>query len=634
MRLLCRSFATVLAVLCLAVLPGRAAGLVEPEPFAARVEAGELPPMAERLPVTPRVVDLEAQGKSPGRYCCSLRMLMAVPKDLRMMTVYGYSRLVGYDENFNLAADILERYEVKDNREFTLTLREGHRWSDGHPFTSEDFRYYWEDVALNPDLGRGGPPAIMMSNGKPPKFEVIDERTVRYTWEHPNPIFLPALAGARPLYIFMPAHYLKRFHARYTDADDLAAVIEAERVDSWRALHTRKARQYRAENPDLPTLEAWHNTTPGPSERYVFARNPYFHRVDTRGQQLPYIDEVTISIASGDLIAAKAGAGDTDLQARYLRFDDYTFLKSREADNNYRVLLWKDGTGARLTLYPNLNIDDPVWRATFRDVRVRRALSLAIDRFEINQQLYYGLAKQATNSILPQSPLYQNSYSQAWANYDPDKANALLDEAGFKRDEETDIRLLPDGRPMEIIVETFGEDTSAVDALEFIVDYWKKIGVKLYVRSSQRDIVRRRLVAGKTMFTLASGLNKGLAVSSMAPEELAPVSAVQPQWPIWGQHTETMGQAGAVADAEPARTLLGLYKRWRMSENDGQRLNIWREMLDITADQVVSIGLVNQTLQPVVADKRLRNLPEKGIYAFSPTSYFGIYQPDTFWFDE
>lgn len=612
----------------------RAEGLVEIPYLEDQVRSGELLPMAERLPANPLVVDLEALGRTPGRYCCILRTLMESPKDLRMITVYSYARLVGYNEHLELVPDIVESFTVRDNREFTFRLRKGHRWSDGHPFTSEDFRYYWEDVALNDEAGNGSPPAIMMSDGKPPRFEIIDEWTVRYTWDTPNPIFLPAIAGASPLYIYAPAHYLKQFHTRYADPDDLAAKIAAERVDSWAALHTRKARQYRAENPDLPTLGPWSNTTKGPSERYVFARNPYFHRVDPAGQQLPYIDEIAVSIASGDLIPAKTGAGDTDLQSRYLRFDDYTFLKAREADSGYRVLLWRDGTGSRLTLYPNMNIADPIWRRAFRDVRVRRALSLAIDRFEINQQLYYGLATESANSILPASPLYDPRYARAWARHDPALANTLLDEAGFTERSKDGIRLLPDGRPMEIIVETFGEDTSAVDALELITDYWRKIGVGLFIRSSSRDIVRRRLVSGQTMVTLAPGLNTGMAIAAMAPEELAPVSAVQPQWPIWGQHTESIGTSGSAADTEPAKTLLGLYGAWRTSESDAERYRIWRQMLDITADQVLSIGIANQTRQPVVVSKRLRNVPEDAIHAFSPLAYFGVYRPDTFWFEE
>ena len=213
-------------------------------------------------------------------------------------------------------------------------------------------------------------------------------------------------------------------------------------------------------------------------------------------------------------------------------------------------------------------------------------------------------------------------------------ANQLLDEAGLAERDRDNIRLLPDGRPMEIIVETGGEDTSETDALELIADYWHQIGIKLFIRTSQRDIVRRRLVTGQTMMTMSSGLNLGLAVPQASPQELAPAAAVQPQWPVWGQHVETMGAAGHPPDAEPARTLLELYRKWRLSGSDAERTEIWHRMLKINAEEVVTIGVATETLQPVVANSRLRNLPEKGIWAFLPTSYFGIYQPDTLWFEE
>ena len=117
--------------------------------------------------------------------------------------------------NLNLKPDILKRVDSVENRIFTLHLRKGHKWSDGHPFTSEDFRYYWEDIANNPELSKGGPNKLLIVDGELPSVEFPDEYTVRYSWSNPNPYFLSALAGARPLYIYKPAHYLRQFHARY-----------------------------------------------------------------------------------------------------------------------------------------------------------------------------------------------------------------------------------------------------------------------------------------------------------------------------------------------------------------------------------------------------------------------------------
>src|SRR6185312_11684502 len=130
-----------LATMTLVTLSAAAAD--EPPSLAADVAAGKLPPLAQRLPATPRVVDISRPGWATGRYGGELRMLMAKDRDIRMMVVYGYARLIGYDEKLEIKPDILQSIDNAGDRVFTLHLRPGHKWSDGKPFTAEDFRYYW-----------------------------------------------------------------------------------------------------------------------------------------------------------------------------------------------------------------------------------------------------------------------------------------------------------------------------------------------------------------------------------------------------------------------------------------------------------------------------------------------------------
>lgn len=583
-------------------------------------------------PAEPRVLDFEALGKTVGQRGGTLRMLMSKPKDIRMMVVYGNARLVAYDQNFELVPDILAKVENDNNRTFTLHLREGHLWSDGQPFTSEDFRYWWEDVATNEALNPGGPDRQMLVNGQLPRFEVIDERTVRYSWDEPNPVFLTSLAGARPLYIYMPAHYMKRFHEKYADEAELAAKVQSENVQAWTNLHQRFGRQYRPENPDLPLLQPWVNTTTPPAERFVFERNENFHRVDPAGTQLPYIDRVVMNMASSEIIAAKTGSGESDLQARYLSFTDYTFLKRGEDQGGYDVRLWPEGRGSEMALMPNINVKDPAWAQAMGNPDVRRALSLAIDREDINEAIFFGLAKPTANSVLPGSPLYKEEYAEAYAAHDPDKANALLDAAGLERGPDG-IRRLPNGEPMEIIVETAGERSSEIDILQLIAESWREIGVKLFAKPSQRDILRRRVGNGETVMSVWYGLDRGLATADMDPEELAPVSSLQPQWPDYGRYVETGGTAGTQPEGKVAR-LRELYVDWRGATDPVRQREIWDEMLSIYTDQVFTIGIVSGSLQPVVVSQKLKNVPEEGVWAFAPTLFFGHYLPDTFYFAE
>ncbi|MGN7292920.1 ABC transporter substrate-binding protein [Rhizobium sp. SAFR-030] len=595
--------------------------------------AKPLQPVAERLPKVPRVVNMAAKGMLPGKHGGTLRMLIGGQRDIRYVPIISYSRLVGYNEHLQLEADLLERFEVEDERVFTFHLRDGHRWSDGSEFTAEDFRYVWEDMFLNKKLFKGGIPASLKVEGKGPKFEVIDRLTVRYTWENANPIFLADVASPSPLRLMQPSAYLKQFHPTYQDKAKLDALIVSEKAADWVALHQNKSRTVRPENPDLPTLDAWCNRTAPPSGRFVFERNAYYHRVDENGRQLPYVDRLLLDISSSDLIAAKTGTGEADLQFTNLDFSDYTFLKNAEQRYPMVVNLWKRIQGSRVCLIPNLNCRDDVWRNLWRDARVRRALSLAINRAEINKAVFFGLAKESSNTILPASPLFKPEYRDAWSAFDPDTADRLLDEAGLDKRGPEGLRLLPDGRPAKIVVETAGEHSAEADVLELVNDQWSRVGIKIYLRASQRELLRRRVKGGETIMTVGMGLDNGVPSADMAPNELAPTTDDQLQWPLWGLHALSGGSDGRAPDLPEAIALFELLEAWRGAAAAEDREKIWHQMLHLYTDQVFTIGTVNATLQPMVRARTLRNLPDEGLYGFDPMSYLGVYMPDSFWYD-
>ncbi|MGA8759655.1 MAG: ABC transporter substrate-binding protein [Stellaceae bacterium] len=608
--------------------PGAAwAALQETPFFKSAVKREKLPKITDRIPAEPAIVD--ASGKPGGE----LRMLMAGPKDTRMMVVYGYARLVGLTTSLTFAPDILKAIEVQDGRVFTMHLRQGMKWSDGQPFTAEDFRYWFEDVASNPKLSPSGLPVDLTPGGEKPHFEVLDDTTVRYSWSRPNPLFVPDIAGPDPLFIYYPAHYLRQFHEKYADKAKLEALVKKARVRNWAALHNKLAAMYKNDNPDLPSLEPWILKTKPPAERFVFERNPYYYRVDKDGNQLPYIDRVILSLADSRIIPAKTASGETDLQARYLSFDDYTFLRQSEDRNHYSVRLWRTGPGSQFALYPNLNVDDAVWRGVMRDLRFRRALSLAVNRHEINQVIYFGLAIEGQNTVLPQSPLYDPAYRQAWARYDPHEANRLLDLIGLTKRGSDDVRLLPDDRPMEIVVEYSGELPQSPDILELIRDSWRHIGIKLFAKPAQLTLFRRRVFSGQALMSLDKGIENGLANAGSSPWEFAPTTQQELEWPKWGQYYETKGHAGEPPDLPSVVKLRELFGQWLGTASKETQTTIWHQMLQIWADEVFTIGTVGGVLQPVVVNDKLRNVPDKGIYNWDPGAFFGIYKPDHFWFD-
>jgi peptide/nickel transport system substrate-binding protein len=623
--------------LFLAAFLGSAAWAVpyqEPPSLQSRVAAGTLPPVEQRLPAIPLVDDMKAEGKQPGKSGGTLRILIGQGSDARSLVPFEYSRLIVYDDRYRLVPDILASFDVQDGRIFTFHLRPGHRWSDGAPFTSEDFRYYWEDVATNPDLNPDGLPPALIVNGTKPKVDIIDETTVRYSWAWPNQAFLPALAAAAPLIIFRPAHYLKLFNPKYSSKRAVSLLIAQAKLDDWTDLHRQKDDPLFLSNPDMPTLGPWISLTRPGSEAYVAVRNPYYHRVDKQGQQLPYIDRVMLIPQLKSEMLSNVISGRSDLQAQGLTLADLPALRQAASKGTIKLDLWPSGRGTELALYPNLNAADPVWQKLMRDLRFRRALSLAIDRNAINQHIYAGMAKPRANTLLPDSPLFDPDAQRAWSEFDLARAQELMDEIGLKLDDKYKVRRMPDGRLLSLLVATQGTDPSEVAILRLIQESWRKIGVELMIGAPLPSEFHDRIVDGRTAMSIAEGLADGLATAQMNPVELAPSSEFQLQWPRWGLYERSRGTKGDQVDMPEAMKLVDLWKTWRDSPKDSDKAAAWHQMIKIHADQVFTIGLVGEVPQPVAVNPRLRNIPERDFYNWEPGAYFGLYRPDSFWLED
>ncbi|SDQ89746.1 ABC transporter substrate-binding protein [Pseudovibrio sp. Tun.PSC04-5.I4] len=590
-----------------------------------------LPPIVDRLPTEPLITNPEDLGREIGVQGGALHTLISRPKDVRLINVWGYARLVGYNENLELYPDILESVDIISDEIFTLNIREGHKWSDGIPFTAEDFRFWYEEVALNKHLNPNGLPGFMLVEGKPPEFVVLDKYAVQFAWEDPNPLFLQELAKARPPFIYRPAHYLKKFHEGSGNPEFIRKVARLEKVRGWAPLFNRMDDMYEASNPDIPTLQPWVPSTHSGERRAVMERNPFFHRVDSSGQQLPYIDRIIMDVVDGKLIPAKTLAGESDLQARGLGFSDISVLKRGEHSQDYETRLWLNSKGSEISILPNLSVKDPVWRKLMQDRRFRHALSMGIDRELINKVLYFGLGRAGNDTVLNISPLYQPDYQTAWVRFDPDLANKLLDDIGLTKKRGDGIRLLEDGRPLQLIIETTGESSEQSDALELVAETWKEIGVSAFIRPSQRDTIRARALAGLLVMSVWSGFENGVPTADMPPLDYAPTREDFLSWAPWGNYYESDGNAGEKPDWPPAQRLIELFDQWLMSGSFEERDMIWEQMLQIHADETIHIGLVNSVRQPVVV-KGLLNVPDVGIFGWDPGAQFGIHRMDLFFF--
>jgi peptide/nickel transport system substrate-binding protein len=187
---------------------------------------------------------------------------------------------------------------------------------------------------------------------------------------------------------------------------------------------------------------------------------------------------------------------------------------------------------------------------------------------------------------------------------------------------------------MDLIIETAGESKEEVDVLQLVQENWLDLGIKLHVKPSQRTVLRNRIFAGETLMTIWFGIENGIPSADMSPGEFAPTDQQQYQWPKWGQHFQTSGQAGEPPDLPEAERLLELYGKWRLARSTEERRAIWHEMLQIHSEQVFSIGIVAGVPQPIAVHQDLRNLPEEGMFNWEPGAQFGIYRPDTFWLED
>ena len=241
------------------------------------------------------------------------------------------------------------------------------------------------------------------------------------------------------------------------------------------------------------------------------------------------------------------------------------------------------------------------------------------------------MATPSANTIMPRSALFKPEYAKKWANHDVKMADKLLDEAGLDKRGGDGIRLLPDGNPAIVVIEHTSEKSDEVDAMTLVADQWKKVGIKAVLKPQTAENFRLRTSSGEAIMTAYGGITTAAPTLKTSPKEFAPVMLGGLQWPKWGLFVESKGKQGEACDMPEAQKLAELLHQWERATDDATRRKAWDDILAITAEQVFTIGTVNAVRQPVVVGKKLKNVPEKGYWAWDPGGYIGLYKPDTFW---
>nr|MBC7245351.1 ABC transporter substrate-binding protein [Chloroflexota bacterium] len=460
--------------------------------LAELVKAGKLPPVEQRLPENPLVVPVVEEI---GQYGGVWRRAFLGPADANNYVRVVYDSLVRFSpDGGSIEPKIAEGWEVsQDLTTWTIKLRKGAKWSDGAPMTADDIMFWYNDVLLNTDLTPSLPGWMKNKDGSPALVEKVDDYTVRWVYKQPNGFFLTELAnkdgGDRTYAVFLPAHYLKQFHPKYTPQEEIDKIVKAEGFNTWAEMFA--AKNAPPENPERPTMAAWVPTTRVSDPVLVLKRNPYYIGVDPAGNQLPYIDEVRFTFfADAQALNLAAIAGEFDLQARHINMANYPVLKENEAKGKYRVITWPTFGGSDAAVWFNQTYDaDPEIATLLRTKDFRIALSYAINREQIKESVFLGLGEPRQCVPAPWHPYYPgDEWAKKYTEYRPDEANRLLDSIGLTKKDAEGFRLLPSGKRVILEINVTPAFGPWPDVAQLIARDWEQVGIKTIVQIRERAL--------------------------------------------------------------------------------------------------------------------------------------------------
>jgi ABC-type dipeptide/oligopeptide/nickel transport system permease component/ABC-type transport system substrate-binding protein len=612
--------------------------------FEDLVKHGSLPPLQERMPADPVVM----QGpEGIGRYGGTWMRLGTGISDTDTMAF----RLSGpYLVRWSALGNPIEPHIAKslesspDKRVWTITLRPGLKWSDGVEYSADDIMYWWNCEANNQFVSQPASAWLFVLGGKQATFEKLDRYHIRVTFPAPYILFPEILAVIREL-CDTPEHYLRKYHPdpAIGDQEFIKKELAAYKLASPLALY-RYIKETR--NPEHPRLWPWIYRTYKPTTPQVFVRNPYYFAVDPQGNQLPYIDRVQFDFQEEKIFAISAANGDASMQDRNIRFSDYTELMSRRQASGTKILHWYSATRSDWIINPNLNrrviADQPdtKWKAQLlSDKRFRQAMSVAINRPEIIRADYSGVGEPSQIEPGPLSPFHSEELAKAFIQYNPQQASQLLDQIGLTRRDSEGYRTFPDGSRMTFFLDC--APFTGFGPAQFVVDDWAAVGVRAIARLRERNLYYAEKDALDFDFNVWTGESD--FVPMLSPRYFFSFygeSFFAVSWGRWYQRGGFYGNPRAVAPGitpipkdSPMYHAVELYEAALRAPNLDQQKQLMQQVMHIAAENVWSIALVTAPPQVVVVKKDLHNVPVNALYGavFSTPANAGI---ETWYFDD
>ena len=580
--------------------------------LAALVAAGDLPPVGERLPADPLIVQPAEQiGVYGGTMVDSTG-----GNRLAEFRHFGYEPLVRWSvDGGEVLPNVAKGWDVSDDAtSYTFHLREGMKWSDGEDFNADDIVFWWEHVETNTDI-QSSPRDIFIVDGEPATVTKIDDYTVEFKWSNPNGLFLENLSTSYGVRVVQFAEHYHRQFVKSQNPEGVAELMAAANIEDytqwWNANVGSYGKQSEYNNPERPFVQAWVPTEPFlGKERFTFQRNPYYFKVDTACNQLPYIDaRAWVLVSDPEVQLAKTLSGEIDISRvnistpanRGVMFQNmeqgnYRFISANSADKNVADL--------RFPLYYPA---DPVKAEVYSDKNFRIGLSHAINRQELIDVIFLGQGIPHQIAPRPDSSLYNEQLATQYTEYDVDLANSHLDQVLPEKDGDG-FRLRPDnGERFTMVVDVNNEFKSDWgDMMELIEGYWEAVGVDIVLNVvSDAVSIARRTDPDRDVFLW-------LAENGSGRLPLLDADEMMPRDKTWTEDWEKWYNSGGTEGVEPPANYA---RAWELQDaiptlfGEAQMM-AWEELVQITADEFAQMGIALPMGNYRAVKNRLRNVPE------------------------
>jgi peptide/nickel transport system substrate-binding protein len=630
----------------------------EPPLLKQMVVNGLILPLEKRLPDNPLVIKtLRSIGKYGGTARVVNLRSPAYPWTVDWVTGYQWPFITKPDASPGVP-NVFEGYEVNDNfTVYTFHLRKGLKWSDGVELTAENFLLYWKYEQADPLLSPGINSKNVKVEDRAVTFydegtkrtcrkEVIDPYTMKWTYDIPIPFLMNEMSryyvsswyNVMPL---QPMHFMKQFLPAFVGEAAADTLAKKAGFDHWYQLYMKFSNTHNNPYSDNQTLGNFPPTMSSyvlvekTQQRMVYERNPYFFAVDPQGNQLPYIDRIVCeNMPQREMVDGGIISGEIDLEGFFTVPSSLPLYKKYEAKGGYKTVLWTFPVNATVFHF-NYQYEDLVVQNLFRNQKFREALSIGFDRDRINNDIFAGQSHGGMNTVLSDTPWYKEDYEKKYAFYDPQKARALLDEIGVKDIDGDGLREDPNGKKIYWVIEWIVSEAPYGDIANLVTSYWKKdLGISADVKLNDNSLDSARSSTNKMAMRLWHGdLNDNLMFPISVNSHMFPsVGIGGNKWYSWWT------SAGRIGEEPPqnVKDLFGYFTKMTSSTSKDEQKMWGLKMTESAAENVWSIGTLNNFPHPYIVKNDLNNVPmstkDGPLYHVASTMWTNPYYPVQFYF--